>query len=123
MGVSAAQLLKDPQALGFQFEALVARDLRVYSSPLRGRLHHWRDNNGHEVDFVVTLDDGRWGAFEVKLNPRRIDEAAASLRRFAEKVDTTTTGDPAVLGVIVVNGFSYLRSDVVAVVNIAALGP
>ncbi|MGH3500123.1 MAG: ATP-binding protein, partial [Nocardioidaceae bacterium] len=84
---------------------------------------HWRDNNGHEVDFIVTLDDGRWGAFEAKLNPKRIDEAANSLHRFAAKVDTAKTGAPAFLGVITAGGFSYQRDDKVAVLNIGALGP
>ena len=44
--------------------------------------------------------DGTWGAFEVKLGPERVDEAAASLHRFMSMIDTSKSGQPAVLGVI-----------------------
>ena len=89
------QLLADLNATGLHFEGLVVRDLRVYTQPLGGRLHHWRDNNGHEVDTIVTLEDGRWAAFEVKMSPGAVDAAADSLLRFAAKVDTSTVGDPS----------------------------
>lgn len=128
LGVAALQvgsrkLLDDLNATGFHFEALVSRDLRVYSQPLSGEIHHWRDNSQHEVDLVVTLADGRWGAFEVKMNPRHADSAAASLQRFNEKVDTSKVGAPAFLGVITPTGPSFRRSDGVDVITIGALGP
>jgi predicted AAA+ superfamily ATPase len=123
LGVGPSELLSDLNATGFHFEALVVRDLRVYAQPLGGRLHHWRDNNGHEVDIVITLDDGRWGAFEVKMNPRDADAAAASLLRFAAKVDTTRVGEPAVLGVITTTGVAHRRDDGVHLVPIGHLGP
>jgi hypothetical protein len=40
-------------------------------------------------------------AFEVKLGQGQVDEAAASLTRFAQRVDTAKCGSPALLGVIV----------------------
>jgi predicted AAA+ superfamily ATPase len=123
LGVGPEQLLADLNATGFHFEALVVRDLRVYAQPLGGTLSHWRDNNGHEVDIVVTLADGRWGAFEVKMNPADADAAAASLLRFADKVDTSRTGAPAVLGVITTTGFGLRRPDGVQVLPIGLLGP
>ena len=123
LGVGPKQLLADLNATGFHFEALVVRDLRVYAQPLGGTLNHWRDNNGHEVDIVVTLGDGRWGAFEVKMNPADADAAAASLLRFADKVDTSRTGAPAVLGVITTTGFGLRRPDGVQVLPIGLLGP
>jgi predicted AAA+ superfamily ATPase len=123
--VGPAQLLADLNATGFHFEALVARDLRVYAQPLGGELFHWRDNNDHEVDFVVVLDDGRWGAFEVKMNPGDVDAAAAALMRFAGKVDTgrSRMGEPAFLGVITTRALAHRRDDGVVVVPIGSLGP
>lgn len=123
LGVGPVQLLRDLNATGFHFEAMVVRDLRVYTQPLGGRLATWRDNNGHEVDIVVTLSDGRWGAFEIKMNPDHVDRAADSLRRFASKVDTARVGEPEFLGVITTRAAAMRRADGVVVLPIALLGP
>ncbi|ABL83677.1 MULTISPECIES: DUF4143 domain-containing protein [unclassified Nocardioides] len=124
LGVGPEHLLRDLNATGFHFEGLVARDLRVYAQPLDGQLWHWRDNNGHEVDIVITLADGRWGAIEVKLNPDSVDRAAKSLARFATKVDTSKAGDPAFLAVVTTRTAALRRpSDGIYVLPVATLGP
>lgn len=123
LNIGSAELIADPNALGFHFEALVIRDLRVYAQPLRGVVDSWRDSNGYEVDAIVSLRDGKWGAFEVKLNPDAVEEAAASLVRFASNVDTSKHGDPAVLGVITSTGYAGRRPDGVHVIPINTLGP
>ena len=123
LGQGPPQLLRDLNATGFLFENLVVRDLRIYAQKLGGQVHHWRDQNQHEVDVVVTLPDGRWGAFEVKLNAADTDRAAASLLSFATKVDQGKAGPPAALGVITPTGFAYRRPDGVAVLPIGTLGP
>lgn len=119
------QLLDDLNAAGFYFEALVVRDVRVYSEPLGGTVHHWRNNNGREVDVIVALEDGRWGAFEVKMNPSDVDKAAAALLDMADDVDTSAnrSGKPAFLGVITTRALAHRREDGVVVVSIGALGP
>jgi len=63
------------------------------------------------------------GAIEVKLGAAWVDEAARSLRRFAERIDTSVCGPPAVHAVVVPTGFGYLRPDGVAVIPIGALAP
>ena len=123
LGVGPGQLLLDLNATGFHFEGLVVRDLRVYAQPLGGRLSHWRDNNQHEVDIIITLDDGRWGAIEVKMNPDAVDAAAASLLRFKDKVDTAKTGEPAFLAVATTRAAALRRGDGVYVLPVASLGP
>ncbi len=123
LGVSAEQMLRDLNATGFHFEALVVRDLRIYSQPLGGRLSHWRDNNQHEVDAIITLDDGRWGAMEVKMNPDAVDAAAASLLRFKDKIDTAQVGEPAFLAVVTTRWAAMRRGDGVHVLPVASLGP
>lgn len=122
-GSTTKGLLRQPAALGALLESLVVRDLRAYSSPLGARLHHWRDNNANEVDVILEFDDGRWGAFEVKLNPKAVDSAANGLLRFVEKVNTKIAGEPSFLGVITGSGFSHRRADGVAVIPIGTLGP
>jgi predicted AAA+ superfamily ATPase len=117
------QLMGDLNATGRFFENLVVRDVHIYAQNLGGQVHHWRDQNQNEVDIVVTLPDGRWGAFELKLNPDNTDKSAASLVSFAAKVDQGKAGPPAALGVITSTGFAYRRPDGVTVLPIGTLGP
>jgi uncharacterized protein len=123
IGATPQALLKDLRLAGLLFESLVIRDLRVYADAARGTVEQYRDNTGLEVDAIVTLPDGRWGAFEIKLGTFAIDDAAATLRRFADKIDTRLLGTPSVLGVIVGNGGAYRRADGITVIPIGALGP
>ena len=52
-----------------------------------------------------------------------IDEAAVALRNFADRVDTSRTGRPAALAVIVGSGYGYVREDGVQVIPLGCLGP
>lgn len=123
LGATPDRLLGDLGLLGFLFESLVVRDLRVYAQAMNARVLQYRDSGGLEVDAIVETGDGRWMAFEVKLGHGQIDDAAASLQRFAARIDATRCGDPALLGVIVASGYGYRREDGVAIIPIGALGP
>ena len=101
----------------------MVRDLRIYAQADDARVLQFRDAGGLEVDAIVEVRSGAWMAFEVKLGQRQIDSAAATLLRFASKIDTETAGAPAMLGVITVAGYAYRRRDGIAVVPIGALGP
>ncbi|MDO8484318.1 MAG: AAA family ATPase, partial [Candidatus Limnocylindrales bacterium] len=90
---------------------------------LDATVFHYRDNNGFEAHAVVQRRDGSWAAFEIKLGQMAIDDAAANLRRLADRVDTDKHGKPAVLAVITGWGFGYRRLDGVAVIPIGALAP
>ena len=117
------RLLKDLSLLGFLFESLVVRDLRVHAQAHDARVFQYRDNTGLEVDAILEKADGRWAAFEVKLGPGQIDDAAASLLKFAERVDTTKCEEPVSLAVIVGTGYGYVREDGIGVIPVGALGP
>ncbi|WP_291382862.1 DUF4143 domain-containing protein [Demequina sp.] len=121
----AASLKADLRTLGFLFESLVVRDLRVYSQPLDARVLHYRDNTGLEVDAIVAAPDQKWIACEVKLSSasKIIDDAAAKLVEFTGRVDDSRSGKPAALAVITASGYAYRRPDGVSVVPIGALGP
>jgi len=116
-------LLADLNTLGLLFESLAIRDLRVHAQASDAEIAHYRDSGGLEVDAIVSADDGRWAAFEVKLGSSAevLDEAARNLRTFAERVDTDTRGEPAALGVVVGSGYGYVRPDGIHVIPIAAL--
>jgi uncharacterized protein len=117
------RLLRDIRLLGFLFESLVVRDLRVYAQAADAQVLQYRDSRGLEVDAIVETADGRWAAFEIKLGSGQVDEAAAALRAFARQIDAESSGDPTMLGVIVGTGYGYRREDGIAVIPIGTLGP
>ena len=121
MGASPDRLLKDLEWLGFLFESIVIRDLRVLAQAMDGEVFHYRDKYGVEVDAIVQLRDGRWGAIEIKLGEVQIEAAAQGLLHFREQIDTHRTGEPAFLAVVCGKGYGYQRPDGVFVLPVGAL--
>ncbi|MDF1615670.1 DUF4143 domain-containing protein [Desulfurivibrio dismutans] len=121
--LAASEVLKDINLLVFLFESLVIRDLRVYAQAMDAEVLQYRDNKGLEVDAVVQCADGRWGAFEIKLGAGMVAQGAASLLKFAGRVDTARCGSPSLLAVITGTGYGYLRNDGVMVIPVGALKP
>lgn len=116
------RLLGDLKTLGFLFESLVMRDLRVYAQAHEASVWHFRDSHGDEIDAIVDWGDGRWMAVEAKLGSMdAVDEAAGTLNRVCEKVDPALSGPPARKVVITASGYGYDRPDGVAVVPLTAL--
>lgn len=118
-----ADLLRDFEAFGLQFESLCVRDLRVYAEAIDGTVFHYRDKTGLEADVVIVLADGRWAPIEVKLGSRQIDEAATHLRRLRERVDADRMGEPSFLAVVTAGATAYRRDDGVLVIPLACLRP
>ena len=78
--------MADIEFLGFLFESMVIRDLRVYAQAADAQVFHYREKEGLEVDAVVETADGRWAAFEVKLTCERwIEDGAKNLRKLARR--------------------------------------
>ena len=114
-------LLNDLQTMGLLFESLVIRDLRVYTESLDGRVYHYRDHSGQEADAVLHFKNGQWGAIEVKLGNKAIEEGAESLKRFAHRIDQDSMNQPSFLAVITGTGYAYRREDGVYVLPIGCL--
>ncbi len=123
LGVSSEDLLNDLEAAGYHFEALVVRDLRIYAQALGGHVDTWRDENGNEVDAVITLPGGRWAVVEIKMSQRDVDQAAIGLKSFAQRVNTGKQGQPEALIIVTATGGAGRRPDGVNVVPITALAP
>jgi predicted AAA+ superfamily ATPase len=123
LGASKAKLLQDFKTMGFLFESLCVRDLRVYGSPLGAEVSHYRDKTGLEADAILTLPDGRWGAFEVKLGARQEDEAARNLLAVAARIDAERSGAPAFLAILTAGSHALRRADGVYVIPAGCLGP
>jgi predicted AAA+ superfamily ATPase len=116
-------LVRDLNFMGLLFESMVIRDLKVYAQAIDGEIEHYQDSSQLEVDAIVTTGSS-WGAFEVKLGGnKRIEEGAAALTRFKARIDTSKSGDPAVLAVIAGVGYGYVRKDGIQVIPIGCLGP
>ena len=103
------------------FESLVVRGSRVYAQALDGEVYHYRDGSDLEVDAVINLYDGRWGAAEIKMGTSEIDKAAENLKKFRDKVNTEKMGEPSFLAIITATEFGYRRDDDVYVVPIGCL--
>ena len=97
MRINVDGILQDFAYFGFLFEALCARDIRVYAQFNDGDVFHYRDKCGLETDFIVQLRDGRWGAIEVKLGNKQIEEAAANLLKLKAKIDADKMLEPSFL--------------------------
>jgi len=123
LGAPPAVLERDVRTAGFLFESLCYRDLRAFATAMRGEVRHYLDNTGLEVDEIVVLRDGRWGAAEVKLGTFEFDKAARNLRALAERVGESV-GPPSFLTILTAtSGISYKREDGVSVVPMDLLGP
>lgn len=116
-------LINDLQTLGFLFEALCERDLKIYAESLGASLYHYQDYDNKKIDAVIELSNGEWCAFEIKLGANQIDEAAKNLLDINKKIEKDPKGKPAkVLCVICgLSNAAYKRPDGVYVVPITAL--
>lgn len=120
---SPASLLTDLNTLGSLFESLCVRDLRVLADAIGGKVYHYRDESGLEVDIIVDLGDGSWSAFEVKLGgAEHIDSAAANLKKLREKVSRQRVDQLRSLNIITAGNLSFTRPDGVNVVALGHLG-
>ena len=121
MYANKKDLLLDFNTLGFLFESLCVRDLRVYAQAIDGDVSHYKDSNGLEADAIVHLRDGSWGAVEIKLGTNEIDKAAKNLLKLRDSINTERMKSPSFLMVLTAGEFAYRRNDGVSVVPIGCL--
>jgi len=121
LGASPDDLMNDVNTMGLLFESLCIRDLRVYAEAIDGAVYHYHDTNDLEADAIIHLDNGEWGAVEIKLGGNRIDDAAQKLLKLQARVDTDTIKEPKFLMVLTGLNYAYRRDDGVLVVPIGCL--
>lgn len=117
------RLIGDLETFGFLFEALCERDLNIYADSFGGKLYHYQDYSGKEIDSVIEMPDGRWCAFEIKLGANRIDEGANNLISLKTAIEQEPNGvPPSILCVVCgMSNAAYKREDGVFVVPLTAL--
>ena len=98
-------LLNDLNTLGFLFEALCERDMKIYAESFDAELYHYQDCG-----------------FEIKLGANQIDAAAQNLTRIRNEIRKDGGKEPAALCVVCgLSNAAYMRPDGVYVVPITAL--
>ncbi|UTC68247.1 MULTISPECIES: ATP-binding protein [unclassified Treponema] len=122
LGAGEKTLLSDLSTLGFLFEALCERDLKVYADTFDSTVYHYQDYKNREIDAVIEMQDGSWAAFEIKLGANQIDEAAANLIKIRDSLKAEGANYPKVMGVICgLASAAYCRKDGVLVIPITSL--
>jgi predicted AAA+ superfamily ATPase len=106
--------------LGALFESLVTQSVRVYADAANAGVGHLRTKNGdHEIDLIVEGENRSCIAIEAKLANTVDDHDVTHLNWLHRQI-----GDRLVDRIVVYTGrFAYRRSDGVAAVPLALLGP
>lgn len=123
LGAGTKHLRGDLQTLGTLFESAVIHDLAVFASGLDGEVTHYRDSNQREIDAIITLPDGRWGAVEVKLGGQQVETGARSLQAVIDQVDTDKIGQPTFRLVVTGTGPILVTDDGTVTAPLSALAP
>jgi predicted AAA+ superfamily ATPase len=122
LNATPEMLLNDLNTLGFLFEALCERDLKIYAESFDAELYHYQDYNNNEMDAVIAMPDGKWCGFEIKLGANQIDMAAENLIKIKNEIKANGGIAPDSLCVICgLSNAAYQRPDGVFVVPITAL--
>lgn len=122
LNATPEMLLNDLNTLGFLFEALCERDLKIYAESFDAELYHYQDYNNNEMDAVIAMPDGKWCGFEIKLGAKQIDMAAENLIKIKNEIKASGGIAPDSLCVICgLSNAAYQRPDGVFVVPITAL--
>ena len=128
LGISPEYFYTDFKTLGFLFESLCIRDLKIYSSKMRGEMSYYHDRYGLEADGVLHLKDGRYALLEFKLGSSEIDEGAKHLceierlvKEYNEKEKQMPLRLPDLKIVITGTEYGYRREDGVFVIPIGCL--
>ena len=113
LGLGPTDLMNDLNSMGFFFEAMCVRDLRVFAEALNGKVYHYRDKSGLECDAVVHLRNGQYGLIEIKLGgDSLIKDGATTLNALEEQIDTTRMKSPAFKMILTATGeYAYRRTE------------
>lgn len=123
LNIFPEDLMNDLESFGLFFEDLAVRDLSIYAQAHGGEIRHYRDRAGLECDAVIHLEDGRWGAVEIKLGGEKlIEDGAKSLNTLKNKInEKSTEPNPSFMMILTARGPLYQREDGIFVVPINCL--
>ena len=123
LGIGPNDLINDLNTMGFLFETMCVRDLRVYAEALGGSVYHFRNKAGLECDAVVHLRNGSYGLIEIKLGGEKlIREGVETLTSLTESIDTSKMKEPAFRMILTAaDQYAYRREDGICIVPVVCL--
>lgn len=128
LGLSPEYFNTDFKTLGFLFESLCIRDLKIYSAAMDGVMSYYHDRYDLEADGVLHLNDGRYALLEFKLGTKEIEEGAKHLieieeliRQYNEKEKQCPLRLPDLKIVVTGSQYGYKREDGIYVIPIGCL--
>lgn len=122
LGITPNDLLNDLNSFGLFFEDLVIRDLSVYAEAFNGKLKHYRDSSGQEVDAIKEKRNGDYYAIEIKIySENNILEAIKSLNKFQTKLMKSNIKLPKFRMIVTSHGNCYKTEEGIFVVPISVL--
>lgn len=123
LNITPSMLLNDLETLGFLFESLCERDLKIYAESLDANIYHYQDYNGKKIDSIIELNDGRWCAIEIKLGANQIESAADHLKKIYKDMEKDPNAVlPSAMCIICgLSNAAYQREDGIFVVPLTAL--
>ena len=128
LGVSPDYFNNDFKTLGFLFESLCMRDLKVYSQAYDGKIGYYHDRYDLEADGVLHLEDGRYALLEFKLGESEVERGAKHLceierliGEYNKKEKQCPIRKPDLKIVITATKYGYKRDDGVFVIPIGCL--
>ncbi len=128
LSVSPEYFSNDYKTLGFLFESLCIRDLKVYSSANDGWVSYYHDRYNLEADAVLHLNDGRYALIEFKLGQTEVEEGAQHLCEIEKLILEYNQTEkqvplqlPSLKLVITGTQYGYRREDGVFVIPIGCL--
>lgn len=128
LGLSPEYFNTDFKTLGFLFESLCIRDLKIYSAKMNGQMSYYHDRYDLEADGVLHLKDGRYALLEFKLGDKEINEGASHLceienliKEYNEKEKECPLRLPDLKIVITGTDYAYQREDGVFIIPIGCL--
>ena len=123
LGIGPNDLINDLNTMGFLFETMCVRDLRVYAEALGGSVYHFRNKAGLECDAVVHLRNGSYGLIEIKLGGEKlIREGVETLTSLTESIDTSKMKEPAFRVILTAaDQYAYRREDGICIIPVGCL--
>lgn len=122
LGIKPADLMNDLKSFGFFFEDFAVRDLSVYAESLGAELKHYRDSSGLEVDAIVKLPNGEYGAVEIKIaSEKNISAGISSLNSFSKKMKENELKLPSFRMILTSHGSCRKTEDNIYIVPINLL--
>ncbi|MDE6894190.1 MAG: DUF4143 domain-containing protein, partial [Malacoplasma sp.] len=119
--ISPEYLKKDFRTLGFYFENLCIRDIRIYSQEIEGSVFYYRDKTGLESDIVLVLNNGDYALIEIKFSETLVDEACKNLLKIKKLLIENNKKLPSFMMVITAGKYAFTREDGIHVVPINML--